>query len=309
MRRLAGKHWATIGIVALVVLNVVLIVPLVRHQSAAPSKAHASQSPPPANGSTSGESASPLPSNSASNSASSSPGALQTDQPRRLLAANSDRIAWRADPAGCGGNSKVEVTTDGGKTWRRTDTGLTSVVRLKATGGASVFAIGADKNCNPVYASADAPDASWQRDESLLQSTWFRTPNNLGMVHDPQGQTSNPCGKHGLVDLAGLGTSQAIVLCGKGRLRVRNGGQGWHTALKTSGVVALNADDNRFVMAELRPTCDGWLIQQLTLRGDELSNGKRHCASSSSSDPNLVAVGIRSRTTWLWSGDIATAKP
>ncbi|QGN32807.1 hypothetical protein [Microlunatus sp. Gsoil 973] len=161
MRRFVSKHGATVVILALLALNVVLIVPLISGRNAIPEPADAAGSALPTE--PTGSASVPNPSAEASlpgESSESSPSRdLVSGSPRRLLAANSDQVAWRAEPAGCGEDSKIEVTTDGGKTWRETDSGLKSVVRLRAFGDSSVFAIGADQDCKPIYAVDAYPGA------------------------------------------------------------------------------------------------------------------------------------------------------
>ena len=77
--------------------------------------------------------------------------------PSRLLAANSGRVAWRATSTDCKGKAVVEVTTNGGRSWSKTNPGLTAIVRLKAYGDSSVFAIGADTSADPMYAWINGP--------------------------------------------------------------------------------------------------------------------------------------------------------
>lgn len=305
MRALAAKHGATIAIVALLVLNVVLIVPLFTGQHTVPPDATSRLSSKTATPSPARVSPSPSPGDTSS---PPSDATLMSGRPRRLLTANSEQIAWRAEPAACGQDSKIEVTTDGGKHWRPTDSSLKSVVRLKGFGDSSVFAIGADKNCQPTYAVAAYPGATWQFDDSMLAKAWFRMPNDLNTVHDPQDNTSQPCGKDGLVDLAGRGDHQATVLCADGSLRIRHGGHYWHTAVKKSHAVALNADDNRFVMAEVAAKCDGLAVQEFSLHGEHVKTKKRHCLKGLDSNPGAVAVTNRLGTTLVWSGDAVSAK-
>lgn len=304
MRRLAGKHGVTIAIIALLVLNVVLIAPLLLGRNAVPESADAAPSSAGTEGTT--QMASPSPSPDDDSSASPSPSAaLVSGKPRRLLAVNSDQVAWRADAAGCGEKSRIEVTTDGGKTWQTTDSGLRSVVRLRAFGDASVFAIGADEHCKPTYSVDAYPGAEWQSDDSMLAETWFRLPINLNAVHDPHNKISHPCGPEGVVDLAGRGDDQAAVLCGDSSIRVRDGGDNWRTAVQKSDALALNADDNRFVMAVTASGCGGPAVQKFTVDGDHLKTRKAHCLDVPESDPDHVAVSIHGGSTWLWSGDRA----
>lgn len=304
MRALVAKHGATVAIVALLVLNVVLIVPLIANRNSGPDQAAADGSAtlPMEAASPSADSPSPTPAVTESPSAGPT---LVSGKPRQLLAVNSDQIAWRAEASGCGQDSKIEVTTDGGRTWRVTDSGLKSVVRLRAFGDSSVFAIGADSHCNPVYAVDAFPGDQWQQDSSMLSQTWFRMPNDLNTVHDPQDKTSQPCGTVGLVDLAGQGDTNAVALCGDGRLRVRDGGRDWQTAVTHSDAVALNADDNHFVMAEQNSECDGLAVQRFNLHDGKLKTVKKaHCFDGSGSNVNDVAVSNRGTKVWLWAGKV-----
>lgn len=309
MRALVAKYGATVAIIALLVLNVVLIVPLIANRNDGPDQAAAEGSAALPTQAVSPSADSPSPTPAVTDSPSAVP-TLVSDKPRELLAVNSDQIAWRAEASGCGQDSKIEVTTDGGKTWRVTDSGLKSVVRLRAFGDSSVFAIGADSDCNPVYAVDAYPGDEWQQDSSMLSDTWFRMPNDLNTVHDPQDKTSQPCGTVGLVDFAGQGNTKAVALCGDGSLRTRDGGGGWQTAVKHSDAVALNADDNQFVMVERSSQCHGLAVQRFSVQDGTIKTVKRtQCFKVSDPDRNDVAVSNRGSIIWLWSGKDLQQKP
>jgi len=302
MRAVVGKHGATVAIVALLVLNIVLIVPLIAHHNSGPDQAVAGGTSTAPTAQASPGSPSPTPDGTTSPTPAVK---LTSGQPRRLLAVNSDQVAWRADAAGCGQVSKMQYTTDGGKTWQTTDSGLKGVVRLKAFGDSSVFAIGSDDNCKPVYAVDAYPGSLWQHDSALLSGTWYRVPSDLNAVHDPQGKTTQPCDQAGLVDFAGLGSSKAVALCGDGSLRSRAGGTSWQTTVEHSNAVAINADDNHFVMVEQDPQCAGLAVQRFNLHQNSLKTiMKPHCFKLN--DPVLgnVAVSNRRSAVWLWSGAI-----
>ena len=142
----------------------------------------------------------------------------------------------------------VEVTTNGGRSWSKTKPGLTAIVRLKAYGDSAVFAVGADSKCRPTYAWINGPQQEWQRDRTRIENVWYRSPDDPDEVHAPSGRMSRPCGDD-LVDLAGLGTFQAAVLCADGRIRTDAEGRSWQTVQKRSRVVSINADDEGFVAA------------------------------------------------------------
>lgn len=302
MRALVAKHGATVAIIALLVLNVVLIVPLITHRGYRPNDAAAGGTPTTSTVTPSPSPSSPSPTPSATSP--SVPPALISNRPREVLAVNSDQVAWRAEASGCGQDSKIEVTTDGGKTWRVTDSGLKSVVRLRAFGDSSVFAIGADDSCDPVYAVDASPDDQWQQDSSMLSDTWFRMPKDLNTVHDPKDKTSKPCGTTGLVDFAGLGDVKGAALCADGSLRSWDGGKDWTTIVEHSDAIALNADDNHFVMVERSSQCDGLSTQRFNLHDGKLRMVKKaHCFKIPHPARNDVAVSNHGTTVWVWSGD------
>jgi len=104
------------------------------------------------------------------------------------------------------------------------------------------------------------------------------------------------------VALAGQGDAKGAVLCGDGTLRIRDGSAHWKTAVKKSDVVALNADDNRFVMVEQMAQCPGLLTRWFSVRDNHLNSAKKgHCFKIPVSDPNDISVSNRGSTVWLWS--------
>jgi hypothetical protein len=200
----------------------------------------------------------------------------------------------------------VEVTTNRGRSWSKTKPGLTAIVRLKAYGADAVFAVGADRKCRPTYAWITGPKQKWHRDRGLARDIWYQTPKNLDVVHAPGGRKSRPCGKD-LVDLAGLGTYQAAVLCADGRIRTDAAGRSWRTVQKRSGVVSLNADDASFVAALTRPDCSGVVVSRFDSGGVGLGNTRGRCRSKVPAMRGETAVTQRFGDLWLWSGSRVTA--
>ncbi|GAA1432537.1 hypothetical protein GCM10009616_22220 [Microlunatus lacustris] len=295
-------NWPLLAIGGLVVLNVVLLVALFARQ---PTTAVPAAAPPRASTSVTVE-----PSGSPDAEPSPTPTATASREPEaerevpvasRLLAVSSERVAWRASRGGCDDEADVEVTTNGGRTWRSADPGVSAAVRLKSYGETSVFLIGADGQCRPSYAWQTSPDAEWQRDATRADDIWYRMPDNPDRVHAPGGRRSVPCSA-GLADLAGLGTERAAALCRDGRLRTTDDGGRWTTVLKDSGGRALNADDNDFVVAREVPSCSGLVVQRFDVEGGGLDDASPLCRRGLSPDDS-VAVAIASSTIWLWSGD------
>jgi hypothetical protein len=293
----------------LVVLNVVLLTALFVRQTgtgavivgAPPTLAVPTAQP---SGSTRTAFPSPRPEASASPSATPEPEAPhpsstpRATEPRRLMAANSARVAWRAAEGTCSKRARVEVTTDGGRTWRKTDPGVRGLVRLRAYGETSVFAVGADKNCKPTYAWTSSPRGNWRQDSSIIFDVWFRYPDDKDLVHAPGGRKFRPCGSD-LVAFAGIGTYQAAGLCGDGRIRTIAAGRGWQTVLAGSGAVTLNADDAAFTAARVLPGCDGLVVQRFSAAGRGLSRSNEGCRPGPT-DGSPVGVATDGDRVWLW---------
>ena len=306
-------NWPFLAIGGLVVLNAVLLVALFSRQStyAVPDPPTSSvvvePAAPPSVRPSPSQPSSPEPSPSSSPSPSGAPHQQQDDGPAgadRLLAVGSDRLGWRAVRGSCADRPEVEVSTDGGRTWRRTRPGVAALSRLKSYDERSVFAIGADARCRPSFAWAAATDRRWQQDAARAGDVWFRLPGDPDRVHAPGGRRTTPCST-GLSDLAGLGTYQAAALCRDGRIRTTDDGGSWTTVLKASGGRALNADDDEFVVAKTVPSCAGLVVQRFDVTGAGLAAATPRChRSASPSAP--VAVAIGPSTTWLWSGDDIT---
>ena len=218
------------------------------------------------------------------------------------MAVSSSTLAWRAEVEPCGQNSTVEVSSDGGKSWRTTSPKLGSILRLKTYDNRSVFAIGADDRCRATFASITSPTGQWQIDRAMTSDIWYQVPDETSTVHAPGGDTSKPCGDN-LIALAGRGTYEATAVCADGRVRTIGQGRSWSTVLSSSGVVAINADDNRFTAARVMDGCAGLVVQHFGVDGRGLADKATPCRKVdwTSSDP--VAVASRDDTTWLWVGN------
>ena len=293
-------------VVVLLIVDAVLIALAVSRQPVAravpavptPDRPLASGSPPPtATPTPQTASASPSPSPSPG-SAKPAAGASPTGRPR-LLASGAGSNAWRAEPTGCSARSMVEVSTDGGRTWTRTNPGLRAVVRLKTFGVSGVFAVGADADCRPTFARTDGPGQPWRVDRTGIADKWYRVPGKPDTVHAPGGDTSRPCGSD-LTDLAGLGTYQAAALCADGRIRTIDQGRGWRTVQKRSGGVALNADDAGFVAARRRSGCRTVSVVRFDVAGAGLRRAG-DCLPGSRPAPGRTAVSVSGGSTWVWN--------
>jgi hypothetical protein len=117
---------------------------------------------------------------------------------------------------------------------------------------------------------------------------------------------SRPCGDD-LVDLAGLGTLQAAVLCADGRIRTDAAGRSWQTVQKRSRVLSINADDERFVAASSRSDCSGVVVKRFDSSGSGL-DGRGNCRSTVKAGAGATVVSAHYQQVWLWSGDQVDVK-
>ena len=162
-------NWPKVAIGGLVLLNLVLLALLALRQptevvSAQPAAPPTETSPAPRSTSTATVGDSTLaPSADSTPSASESSAGPATESPSdgdrstRMLAVSSDTLAWRAVSGRCPNDSEVEVSRDGGRTWRATKPGLKSVSRIRAYSESSVFAVGGSAHCYTRYVATGGP--------------------------------------------------------------------------------------------------------------------------------------------------------
>ncbi len=297
------EHGRWVALALLILVNIVLLILLLVRQ------ASYSAVPAPGPPTWSGTVSRPTPVASATPSTvptptldQPSPSAAPAESgPARLMAANSGRIAWRAEEGTCSKRATVEVTTDGGRTWHKTDPGIRGIVRLRAYGDKSVFAVGADKDCKPTYAWTTSPSGEWRRDPSIMYDVWFRYPS------DKSGCTLPAAVGSGRAAATLWSRSPRSAATGQrpcvsdGRIRTIAGGRGWRTVEATSGAVAINADDSTFVAARVMKDCDGVVLQTFAASGKGLDDDARPCRSMAVDESDRVGVAVQGSAEWAWA--------
>ena len=230
-----------------------------------------------------------------------SPGSGSTP---RLLAVNSATLAWRALAGRCPTDPQVEVTRDGGRTWRPTDAGLRSVSRMRSYDESSVFAVGGDEDCDPRYATTGGPGESWTDSARLLGQTWYRMPSDINKIHAPGGRLSSPCETR-LDDFAGLGDGGAAAICTDGSVRLtQDGGQQWRDLEGVAKGRSVGADEEVYVLALRRAQCTpGVGVALLTPGTREVDSEAVRCAPVGGDPDTELAVSVRGQVLWLWAGE------
>ena len=313
-------NWPKVAIGGLVLLNLVLLamlalrdpsptvaaVPPPRDSTTTASPGSAATQTPTATvrDKTSTPSAEPSPTASSSSASPTATGSISgAERSTRMLAVSSDTLAWRAVFGRCPTDPEVEVSRDGGRTWRATTTGLKSVSRLRAYGESSVFAVGGAADCQTRYVATGGPAEDWAPNERLLGQTWYRVPRQPHRVHAPNGRVSSPCDER-LRDLAGLGDQGAAALCADGTMRTtQNGGRTWRNLNGASAGLALGADEQIYALAMRRENCDGVALALLDPGAEEIDRDLMRCAPVGRSEIDELAVGVRGQVVWLWLGN------
>lgn len=299
-------NWPKMAIGGLVLLNLVLLAVLVLREPTRPLAA-APVAPSGSATASARPAETPLPTATPSPrgrtpTPSSAESSLSPMRSTRVLAVNSGTLAWRAVVGPCPTDPKVEVSRDGGRTWRRTAPGLKSVSRLRSYSDSAVFAVGGAADCDPRYVATGGPGESWGPNERLLGQTWYRLPGETDRVHAPDGGLSSPCGPR-LRDFTGLGQSNAAAVCSGGTVRLtQNGGDSWRDLKGVSDGLAIGADETVYVLAVRRASCDGAAIVVLNPGAKQFDNADARCAAVGRMAGEKFAVGVRGRVLWLWAG-------
>jgi hypothetical protein len=223
---------------------------------------------------------------------------------KRLIAAASARLAWRATVGDCKTSGTVERSTDGGKTWRRAlKSDLAPIVRLAFDGAGNIYTVGgAGETCSTQY-TAYSSDGDTTESTGTPMDIWFSRPKDRDQVYSPDNIKAAPCDKGHVVGLSSLSTSDALVICTDGAAMVTSdSGKSWAEAANVPGTLAVGSGGDRYWIAGTTATCDGISIRSLQASDGELSRGPSRCAPASNVTPGGVAIDYSDNTIWLWAG-------
>lgn len=303
------RQLTTLGLALFLLLDIVLVYVALRPASRDAPTAGAATAPALAGSSARPTATDPAATSSSSLTASTGGGAsLETPAPLAVLIVGFDRSsAWRATVGSCrDGGARVELTSDGGRTWQQAQAPASAVSRIQPLGPRRGFVIASDKTCGPSeYATTDG-GATWSgpRDPT---GGWSRRLDARNEVLTPSQLKSRPCGDQAVLDLSRTSTDQAEALCLDGSVKVTNdGGKTWGDSGQAPGALAIS---NRLVSGTLKTyaarfdpagACKG--IQIVTVvKGHDPSAVS--CVESKSVAPGQVALSVPSTGGWLLVGD------
>ena len=318
-RRLA----ATLGLVALVIIDAALVFAALRitgrssaaetpvtDVTAGPTTSEPGQTP-----------AETTPTPTSSSSATSTPDAGPTNVPgvptTVVISALNGDVAWRAAVGSCStGGATVQVTTDGGKTWRNRTSPFPVVTRIQAVDLTRGFVVGADASCAMAVRNTTDAGATWPS-TAPLADTLARDAKDPAKVHAPGDRTVTPCDTATVVDLARSSPTAAQVLCTDGTIRSStDDGRTWPQTGKVTSGLAL---DSRLVgtsvtgyVAWSKEGCEGVQVSKVVdgqvtdlgcaPTGDEAAPGKVTIAAPTSDTGWLLVGG----STWRSSDGLKT---
>jgi len=218
----------------------------------------------------------------------------------RLVVPVGGTAVWAADVGTCAKPGRVYLSDDRGATWT-SHAARGSVTRVRPDGASTAFAVGGDRGCRVRLWTTSDGGGTWNGPRSAA-AAWGRSPGDARRVNRPGGDPVTPCrGRSPVIDLAIVDGSRATALCGDGTLRrTTDGGAGWRTGLTRTGAVALALGSaGTGAVAWLEAECDG--VGVGALAGDELGTGR--CVTGVDPAPGEVALGVAPSGVWLVAGD------
>ena len=220
----------------------------------------------------------------------------------RTLSAVDGQVAWRAERGSCDAQAVIEVTDDGGASWRPT--------QPSAVGGRQVLWLWAqdDDYAQAVVTTGDDCTVDgirtftsgdfWQSNDDALGAAAY-LDGSFAMV-TPSGVAA-PCDAPVQVaeDVA------ITVLCADGTLqRSTDEGANWATST-VAGAVSFSPTTDGFALAvQGAPSCQGIAVLYLSQQGfDEgTAPAETGLCVSGAVDPAATVLDADDDAVWLWSG-------
>lgn len=192
---------------------------------------------------------------------------------RTLVDIGQEDAVGRATSGACGsGGGKIELSSDGGKTFSPSNLEAGEVIlRLAVSDADNAKVVVADAKCSSVTTFAtENGGGTWFEDEAM---TWNKAAKPGVEVHSPNGDVEVPCGSGASVlSLSTLGDQQAYALCSDGTVaRTDNGGSDWEkqgTATNAADLDFIDGDNGLAVVTGAA-SCAGISVLKTTDAGGE----------------------------------------
>lgn len=304
----------TVGLVAFLLLDVVLVYLALRPPAAADrptsTVAGAASSTPSGQGGSSRPASSDDPTGDGSDTEPSPGPSTEGEgaaQPVHVLLAGLDGdMAWRATTGDCeAGGATLEFSDDGGASWQEVSSPAATISRVQPLSSGRGFIVGAEDGCGQSEFSTADGGATWVGPRQLVGG-WARKLDVPSEVLTPQSAAASPCGGGPVLDLSRTSAEQAEALCQDGSVMVTNdGGLTWGDSGSAEGAVALSNRLEDEVLATYAARtgitgCDGVEIVRVTLGQDP---ARVSCVEVNETPSGLVAISVGETAGWLAVGD------
>ena len=308
---------ATLGLVALVVVDLVLVFAALRISGRSITSESSSLSavttepsaPSVADGSTTSSTSTGGATGSDPAATTAAPAPPPPPVPLTVVITAVDAsTAWRATTGTCGGtNASLSLTTAGGRTWQNVKAPYPVLTRVQPSDAARAFVAGADPNCVMGVRSTTDTGTTWTgTGPGSLSETLTRDAKDPTKVRAPGGRTAAPCGTLVVIDVARSSANGAQALCADGTLHTSaDDGRTWPQSGQVSGALALDSKVvggvvTAFVVATATD-CDGLRVRSVTT--DAVTD--LGCAPiGSTPTPGTVALSAPSPDAgWLLVGE------
>jgi photosystem II stability/assembly factor-like uncharacterized protein len=221
------------------------------------------------------------------------------------------KSAARAVAGDCdSGGAVLELSDDGGKTWRQVDVPARSLLRVKAVSTTEAWVVGTDTSCKPRFIRTTDGGRTWVTKVSTA-GAWHLLPAAARRLHAPNGNVDSPCRAAApATDLAVSDNTTAAVLCSDGQVHTtRDAGATWARAASTTGGTALAFLGRQvgFAAAPGGAGCDGTLVARTTDAGTTWQ--ERGCADGAAGAVTLAfsttTAGLMATAAKVWQTEDA----
>lgn len=303
-----NKRLATVGLGAFLLADIVLVALALR--------------PPPVNTLTSGPTATAVSVASSTSEPTDEPTDESTPEPtsappttaapsgpvpvQRMVVGLDARRAWRASAGTCGGGeSLLQVTSDGGRTWDDATSPSKAIARIQPLAGGTGFLYAAGADCALQEWTTKDDGKTWAGPKRIVGG-WTRQIAEPTQLTTPAKDAVQPCGDVPVIDLSRTSAEQAEALCAEGNVVVTNdGGATWSDSGAAPGAVALSNRLEGEILstyaARIDASCAGVEVVKV-IQGRPASSVA--CVQTAAT-PKAGQVGISALPTagWLVVGD------